>query len=69
MLKLDLQQLYSTIVVGKSACHGYTKSPGHTGGFYHIVCPHGLSRYIQKAICWINKVGRDHTFPLCFSLN
>lgn len=24
-------------------CHGFTKVDGHTGGFYHIVCRHGVT--------------------------
>uniref|UniRef100_A0A7M5U5J6 Uncharacterized protein n=2 Tax=Clytia hemisphaerica TaxID=252671 RepID=A0A7M5U5J6_9CNID len=43
MLKLNVQELYATILVGISACHQFVKSPGHTGGFYHIVCPHGIT--------------------------
>eukprot|EP00794_Sanderia_malayensis_P009095 gene9095-10066_t len=43
MLKHKLNQLYASILVGKSACHGFTKSQGHTGGFYHIVCRHGCT--------------------------
>ncbi|XP_065060370.1 HMG domain-containing protein 3-like isoform X3 [Rhopilema esculentum] len=43
MLRIQLQELYATILVGSSSCHGFTKSPGHTGGFYHIVCLHGTT--------------------------
>jgi len=43
LLRMDLQQLYATILVGSSACHEFVKSPGHTGGFYHVVCPHGTT--------------------------
>ena len=28
---------------GLCPCHGYNKSPGRTGGFYHLVCRHGVS--------------------------
>eukprot|EP00794_Sanderia_malayensis_P001604 gene1604-1776_t len=43
MLEHKLNQLYASILVGKSACRGFTKSQGHTGGFYHIVCRHGCT--------------------------
>lgn len=43
---MDLRQLYATILVGSSACHEFVKSPGHTGGFYHFVCPHGVKKYL-----------------------
>ena len=43
MLKFELQQLYATILVGNSPCHGFTKTPGNSGGFYHFVCRHGVS--------------------------
>ena len=48
MIRLDLQQLYEMILVGNSACHGFTRSPGHTGGFYHLVCRHGVSSTLLK---------------------
>lgn len=40
---IDLQSLYETLLVGSCPCHGFTNVPGHTGGFYHIVCRHGVS--------------------------
>uniref|UniRef100_A0A7M5UYH7 HMG domain-containing protein n=2 Tax=Clytia hemisphaerica TaxID=252671 RepID=A0A7M5UYH7_9CNID len=43
LLKVVLQQLYASILVGRSACHQFVKSAGHTGGFYHFVCPHGTT--------------------------
>eukprot|EP00111_Clytia_hemisphaerica_P000305 TCONS_00000783-protein len=43
MLRLDILKLYSSILVGKSSCHKFVKSPGHTGGFYHVVCAHGTT--------------------------
>ena len=42
MLKGELHALYATIIVGTSQCHEFTKSAGHSGGFYHIVCRHGV---------------------------
>ncbi len=41
MPRHNLEQLYASIVVGDSACHGFTQTPGHTGGFYHLVCDMG----------------------------
>ena len=41
----DLQPVYSSMLVGLCPCHGFTKVPGHTGGFYHLVCRHGVSVY------------------------
>ncbi|XP_028418895.1 HMG domain-containing protein 3-like [Dendronephthya gigantea] len=40
---IDLRSLYETLLVGSCPCHGFTKVPGHTGGFYHIVCRHGVT--------------------------
>eukprot|EP00794_Sanderia_malayensis_P021119 gene21119-23190_t len=42
-LRHNLQALYATILVGSSPCHAFTKSEGHTGGFYHLVCRHGCT--------------------------
>ncbi|KAL9960054.1 hypothetical protein ACROYT_G033453 [Oculina patagonica] len=39
----SLQELYASLLAGKSPCHEFTKVPGHTGGFYHIVCRHGCT--------------------------
>ena len=38
-----LQQLYASILVGNCPCHSFGKLSGHTGGFYHVVCRHGVS--------------------------
>ena len=40
---LPYKSLYGTLLVGSCPCHGSTKVQGHTGGFYHIVCHHGVS--------------------------
>jgi len=37
-----LQSLYSSLLTGSSPCHGFTHVRGHTGGFYHMVCRHGV---------------------------
>ena len=42
-MKIDIQGLYESLLVGSCPCHGFTKVDGHTGGFYHIVCRHGVS--------------------------
>eukprot|EP00794_Sanderia_malayensis_P020874 gene20874-22926_t len=42
-LRGEIQELHASIVVGTSACHGFTRTPGHTGGFYHFVCRHGVT--------------------------
>jgi len=42
-LKMDIQGLYESLLVGSCPCHGFTKVDGHTGGFYHIVCRHGVT--------------------------
>lgn len=39
----DIQALYSSMLVGLTPCHGFSKVSGHTGGFYHLVCRHGVS--------------------------
>lgn len=36
-----LQGLYASILIGNCTCHSFGKLPGHTGGFYHLVCRHG----------------------------
>ena len=38
-----LLALYASITVGNSPCHKFTHVEGHSGGFYHIVCPHSVS--------------------------
>jgi hypothetical protein len=38
----ELRSLYATLLVGTSPCHEFTKVSGHTGGFYHFVCRHGV---------------------------
>ena len=42
-MRFDIQGLYESLLVGSCPCHGFTKVDGHTGGFYHIVCRHGVS--------------------------
>eukprot|EP00112_Aurelia_sp_Birch-Aquarium-sp1_P019044 Seg4634.1 transcript_id=Seg4634.1/GoldUCD/mRNA.D3Y31 product="HMG domain-containing protein 3" protein_id=Seg4634.1/GoldUCD/D3Y31 len=42
-IRSELHALYASIVVGTSACHGFTRTPGHTGGFYHLACRHGCT--------------------------
>lgn len=42
-LRGDLQQLYATLLLGNCPCHGFTQVPGKTGGFYHLVCRHGVT--------------------------
>ena len=43
-MKLGVLKLYESIVTGKSSCHEFVQAPGKTGGFYHFVCPHGVSK-------------------------
>lgn len=33
----------SSLLTGSSPCHGFTQVAGNTGGFYHMVCRHGVS--------------------------
>ena len=42
LLRAAIQKLYATIIVGTSPCHAFTKAEGRTGGFYHVVCRHGV---------------------------
>lgn len=42
-MKIDLQGLYESLLVGSCPCHGFTKVDGRTGGFYHVVCRHGVT--------------------------
>jgi hypothetical protein len=41
----SIHALYAVLVTGSSACHGFTQVPGNTGGFYHMVCRHGVLQY------------------------
>ena len=67
MLKSNLQQLYGMLLVGKSPCHEFTKVPGHTGGFYHIVCPHGVSNAILLSNITEHKFGWEQASN-CYSI-
>lgn len=49
-MKIDIQALYESLLVGSCPCHGFTKVEGHTGGFYHIVCRHGVWVYYLQII-------------------
>jgi len=31
------------LLLGNCPCHGFTQVPGKTGGFYHLVCRHGVT--------------------------
>ena len=42
-LRYDVHALYAFILVGLCPCHGYNRMPGKAGGFYHLVCCHGVS--------------------------
>jgi len=46
----QLQGLYASILVGNCPCHSFGKLAGHTGGFYHLVCRHGVgeSKIVQS---------------------
>ena len=44
----SIQELYASLLTGKSPCHEFTKVPGHTGGFYHIVCRHGVNIIVKS---------------------
>ena len=39
----DIYTLYKGILYGLCPCHGYNSFQGRTGGFYHLVCRHGVS--------------------------
>ena len=45
-MQLDIQTLYATLLVGHSPCPQFTRVPGHTGGFYHLVCRHGVGIFV-----------------------
>lgn len=50
---MDIHALYASLLVGLCPCHGYNKSPGRTGGFYHLVCRHGVSTEIYFVVVFI----------------
>ena len=43
MMISSLHALYAVLVTGSSACDGFTQVRGNTGGFYHMVCRHGVT--------------------------
>ena len=45
-LRMDIHALYASLLVGLCPFHGYNKSSGRTGGFYLLVCHHGVSTEI-----------------------
>ena len=45
-MQFDIQTLYATLLVGHSPCHQFTQVLGHTGGFYHLVCRHGVGIFV-----------------------
>ena len=47
-MRVALQSLYETLLIGASPCHGFTKVPGQTGGFYHLVLRHGVSVHVYR---------------------
>lgn len=51
-LRNELQQLYATLLVGDCPCHGFTHVHGYTGGFYHLVCWHGVRKYQQTSFVY-----------------
>ena len=46
----DIQALYSSTLVGLTPCHSFSKVPGHTGGFYHLVCCHRVSVHSSVSV-------------------
>ena len=52
-LRMDIHALYASLLVGLCPCHGYNKSQGRTGGFYHLVCRHGVSTEIYFVVVFI----------------
>ena len=43
-----LYDLYGSILVGNCPCHGFGKVSGNTGGFYYLLCRHGVNVYCLK---------------------
>lgn len=43
LLKGNIQKLHASLLVGNCPCHAFTQVKGCTGGFYHLVCRHGVS--------------------------
>ena len=50
-LRGRLLALYASITVGNSPCHKFTHVDGHSGGFYHVVCPHSVSGTLKFYLC------------------
>ena len=49
-MKSDIHTLYEGILYGFCLCHGYNKKMGKTGGFYHMVCRHGVRKLLLLKI-------------------
>ena len=47
-MRVGIQTLYATLLVGYSLCHQFTKVKENTGGFYHLVCRHGVCNCIES---------------------
>ena len=54
---MDIHALYASLLVGLCPCHGYNKSPGRTGRFYHLVCRHFTSSRIFTMMLFGHQLG------------
>ncbi|KXJ26911.1 HMG domain-containing protein 3 [Exaiptasia diaphana] len=43
LLKGNIQKLHASLLVGNCPCYAFTQVKGCTGGFYHLVCRHGVT--------------------------
>ena len=53
---MRLLKLHSSLLAGISNCKEFVKTPGHTGGFYEITCPHGVRALHTYSIIGNNKL-------------
>ena len=49
-MKIDIQALYESLLVGSCPCHGFTKVEGHTGGFIILFVVMGYGYIIYRLL-------------------
>jgi hypothetical protein len=59
-----LVSLYESILIGNCPCHSFGKLPGHTGGFYQLVCRHGV--YILSIVSVLSSITQKYYIHLVF---
>ena len=63
-----LCDLYGSILVGNCPCHGFGKTKGKTGGFYHLLCRHGVCFYFASPIANIQYMKSSIGYKISFTI-